>query len=47
MMVHCLIKYYINYNFVSDENFPASEGIWGTDVFTAFELKTLTRRKLS
>lgn len=28
-----------------DESFPASEGIWGTDVFTAFELKTLTRRK--
>uniref|UniRef100_A0A915DVY8 CTF/NF-I domain-containing protein n=1 Tax=Ditylenchus dipsaci TaxID=166011 RepID=A0A915DVY8_9BILA len=26
-----------------DEEFQTNEGIWGTDVFTAFELKTLTR----
>lgn len=30
-----------------DDDDQAVEGIWGTDVFSAYELKILTRRKLT
>lgn len=44
-----MVSYYFNYKLlfiflILDEEFQNNEGIWGTDVFTAFELKKLTRR---
>lgn len=33
----------MNSEFFDTESLPANEGIWGTGVFTAYELKTLTR----
>lgn len=31
--------------FLGSDTLPANEGIWGTGVFTAYELKTITRRR--